>query len=30
MAVWLVSRRGPFGITEKSSDRIGGVIGLRN
>ena len=30
MAVRLVSRRGPFGITEKSGDRIGGPIGPRN
>ena len=28
--MWLVSRPGPFGMTEKSSDRVGGAIGLRN
>jgi hypothetical protein len=30
MAVRVMSRRGPFEMTEKSSDRIGGPIGLRN
>ena len=28
--MWLVSRSGPFGMTEKRSDRIGRPIGLRN
>ena len=30
IAVWLMSRSGPFGMTEKSSDRVGRAIGLRN
>jgi hypothetical protein len=30
IAVWLVSRPGPFGMTEKRSDRIGRPIGPRN
>ncbi len=29
MTVWLVSRRGPFGMTEKGGGLIGGPIGLR-